>query len=113
MVLVNLSLFAAAGVCEIAGGWLYWRYFRGSPSERVWWRLLLGMMLLLLYGYLPTLQPPGMEFGRTYAVYGGVFILMSLAWAWAVDGQRPDKGDGIGAAIAIAGVAVMLYWPRG
>ena len=89
LVLLNLSLFALAGLLEIGGGWLYWRYFR---LRGAWWCLLLGASLLLVYGWIPTLQPSGLEFGRTYAVYGGMFIVMSVAWGWAVDGNKPDKG---------------------
>lgn len=112
VVLINLSLFIAAGLCEIVGGWLYWRYFRSDDDARRWWQLMMGMILLLLYGWIPTLQPAAMQFGRTYAVYGGIFIFLSLGWGWIADGNQPDKGDFIGAAIAVAGVLVMLYWPR-
>jgi drug/metabolite transporter superfamily protein YnfA len=47
-----------------------------------------------------------------YAVYGGVFIVLSYAWGWALDGDRPDMGDWVGAAIAVAGVLVAWFWPR-
>ena len=59
---------------------------------------------------IPTLQPA--SFGRVYAVYGGFFIVLSLLWGWNVDGVRPDRFDAVGAAIALAGVLVMMYWPR-
>ena len=36
--------------------------------------------------------------GRAYAAYGGVYIVASLAWLWAVEGARPDRWDAIGAA---------------
>ena len=69
------------------------------------------MMLLELYGFLPTLQPA--HFGRVFAAYGGVFIVLSLLWGWKVDGIEPDKFDLIGAGIALVGVVIMMYWPRG
>ncbi len=50
--------------------------------------------------------------GRTYAAYGGVFVVLSLLWGWYADGIRPDVRDAIGAAICLAGVAVIMYWPR-
>lgn len=49
---------------------------------------------------------------RVYAVYGGFFIVMSYLWAWALEGERPDVGDAVGAAIAVGGVLVALFWPR-
>ena len=66
--------------------------------------------LLVLYGVIPTLQPA--PFGRVYAVYGGVFIVLALLWGWSIDGIRPDRYDLIGAGIALFGVLIMMYWPR-
>lgn len=65
---------------------------------------------LILYGIIPTLQAA--HFGRVYAVYGGFFIVLSLLWDWYFDGDRPDRMDVVGAAIALVGVCVMMYWPR-
>jgi small multidrug resistance family-3 protein len=48
-----------------------------------------------------------------YAAYGGVFIVLSLLWGWKVDGIMPDRFDIIGGAIALAGVSIIMYWPRG
>ena len=70
-----------------------------------------------LYGVVPTFQPQtaGTEdFGRVYAAYGCWFIMLSLAWGWAVDGNRPDAGDGIGALLAAVGAdgSVIQRLPR-
>src|SRR4051812_48195684 len=92
----SMALFACAGLCEIGGGWLMWRWLRdGQPG---WWGLL-GAGVLIFYGIVPTLQAS--HFGRTYAAYGGVFIALSLVWGWAIDGDRPDRADVIGALIAL------------
>ncbi len=45
--------------------------------------------------------------------YGGIFIFMSYMWGWALDGDRPDTGDYVGSAIAVAGVLAAWFWPRG
>ena len=63
------------------------------------------------YGFIPTLQPTS-NFGRLYAIYGGFFIVLSYGWGWVVDGEKPDRGDFIGAGIAIVGVALAYFWPR-
>jgi small multidrug resistance family-3 protein len=100
-------LFLLAGLCEIAGGWLIWQWFKES---RPWPWGLAGGLILFLYGSIPTFQPA--HFGRVYAAYGGVFIIMSLLWGWILDGNRPDRFDVIGASVSLAGVAIIMYWPR-
>ncbi|MBW0092790.1 YnfA family protein, partial [Pseudonocardia sp. KRD-188] len=53
------------------------------------------------------------QFGRILAAYGGVFVAGSLAWGMVADGYRPDRYDVIGALVCLAGVAVIMYAPRG
>lgn len=103
----SVLLFLAAGLCEIGGGWLVWKWLRDDKST--WWGLA-GGIVLMLYGLIPTFQRA--HFGRVYAVYGGVFIALSLVWGWWMDGDRPDRLDVVGACVALSGVAVMMYWPR-
>lgn len=54
-----------------------------------------------------------MNFGRVYAAYGGMFVVLSLLWGWRFDGRVPDRPDVWGAALCLAGMAVIMYWPRG
>lgn len=105
----STMLFAVAGICEIAGGYFVWLWLR---DHRTIWLGLLGGLVLFLYGVLPTLQPESASFGRVYATYGGVFIMLSLHWGWWVDGVRPDRFDVIGGLVALAGVAIIMYAPR-
>lgn len=66
-----------------------------------------------IYGVIPTLQPPSASFGRVYATYGGIFIVLSILWGWKIDIVLPDKFDLIGGVIALIGVLVIMYYPRG
>ena len=104
----SLALFLLAGLCEIGGGYLVWLWLRERRGILLG---ALGGLVLFLYGVLPTLQPA--HFGRVYAAYGGVFVVLSLLWGWWVDGVRPDRADAVGATICMVGVAVIMYWPRG
>lgn len=70
----------------------------------------LGALVLILYGMIPTMQPA--HFGRVYAAYGGMFIVLSLLWGWGIDGVRPDRYDAIGAMLCLGGMIVMMYAPR-
>ncbi len=99
--------FILAGLCEIGGGYLVWLWLREAKPV---WLGLAGAAVLFLYGVVPTFQPA--HFGRVYAAYGGVFIVLSLLWGWQVDHIAPDRYDLIGGAIALLGVAVIMYWPR-
>jgi drug/metabolite transporter superfamily protein YnfA len=69
-------------------------------------------VVLCAYGLIPTLQPAEASFSRVYAVYGGVFIVLSYLWGWAIDKVRPDVGDCVGAAISLVGVMLCWFWPR-
>ncbi len=109
MLLIAKSLlyFVLAGLCEIGGGYLIWLWLRESRSA---WLAVVGAIVLVIYGVVPTLQPA--NFGRVYAAYGGVFIVLSIVWGFAVDRTSPDRFDLIGGALALGGVIVMMYWPR-
>jgi small multidrug resistance family-3 protein len=72
---------------------------------------ILGAIALATYGIVPTLQPS--NFGRVYAAYGGVFVVLSILWGWGVDKVLPDKFDIIGGMICLMGVLIIMYWPRG
>ena len=104
---ISIGLFVLAGLCEIGGGYLVWQWFReGKPISLG----ILGGCILVLYGIIPTFQTA--HFGRVYAAYGGMFIVLSLLWGWGFDGNRPDRFDVIGAALCLVGVSVIMYMPR-
>lgn len=105
--ITSVSLFILAGFCEIAGGYFVWRWWRDGAA----WRLgALGAVVLILYGIVPTYQAA--HFGRVYAAYGGVFVVLSILWGWQIDGVAPDVYDLIGGTICVAGVGVIMYAPR-
>ncbi len=101
-------IYIAAALAEIAGCFAFWVWLRLGKS--IWW-ILPGTASLLLFAYLLTLVPSEAA-GRTFAAYGGVYIVASLAWLWAVEGVRPDRWDISGAALCLIGAAVILFGPR-
>jgi small multidrug resistance family-3 protein len=108
-----LVLFVIAGIAEIGGGYLVWKAIRGdlSTNRKKWIFATIGSLVLILYGFIPTLQPTD-SFGRIYAVYGGFFIVLSFLAGWWLDGDKPDLGDVIGGSISLVGVLLILFWPR-
>ena len=107
LVLKSIFYFLVAGLLEIGGGYLIWIWLREGKS---FWYGVFGAFILVLYGFIPTLQPGNFE--RVYAAYGGVFIVMSLIWGWKIDHIVPDRFDIIGSLIVLIGVAVIMFWPR-
>lgn len=105
----SIFYFVLAGVFEIGGGYLVWLWLRDGKS--IWYGLA-GAVSLIIYGIVPTLQPPSASFGRVYAAYGGIFIVLSIIWGWKIDNVVPDKFDLIGGLIALVGVLVIMYYPR-
>ncbi|MFL5729782.1 MAG: YnfA family protein [Cytophagaceae bacterium] len=106
-ILISALYFIAAALCEIGGVYLIWNWLREGGSI---WRGLAGLGILVLYGFIQTLQPGSFE--KVYASYGGVFIVLSILWGWKIDGIAPDRFDLIGCAVVLAGVGIIMYWPR-
>src|SRR3546814_14129716 len=94
--------YIGAALAEIAGCFAFWAWLRLDKS--VWW-IVPGMASLALFAWLLTLVDAE-HAGRTYAAYGGVYIVSALRWLWAVEGGKPDRWDLTGAALCLGGDAV-------
>lgn len=103
-----IVLFILAGLAEIGGGYLIWLWLREGRSYSFG---IIGGIILVLYGVLATFQAFP-SFGRVYAAYGGVFIILSVLWGWGIDRKPPDLYDWIGAGICLIGASVILFAPR-
>jgi small multidrug resistance family-3 protein len=102
-----IALFLIAALCEISGAYLIWQWQRaGKPVAAA----VLGLLALFVYSLIQTAQSFG--FGRTFAAYGGVFILMAMLWGWFVDKRVPDRWDWLGIAVCLVGVVIILAAPR-
>ncbi|WP_189787635.1 YnfA family protein [Streptomyces capitiformicae] len=105
----SVALFALAALFEIGGAWLVWQ---GIREHKGWIWVGGGAIALGLYGVVATWQHDD-NFGRILAAYGGIFVAGSIAWGMVADGYRPDRWDVIGALVCLAGMAVIMYAPRG
>lgn len=105
---MSVIFYFGAALAEIAGCFAFWAWLRLDKSP--WW-LVPGIASLCLFAYLLTLIDAE-HAGRTYAAYGGVYILSALLWIWFAEGVKPDRWDVIGAAMCLIGAAVILWGPR-
>lgn len=101
-------IYALAALGEIAGCFAVWAWWRMGASP-LW--LLPGMASLATFAFLLSLVPVDAA-GRAYAAYGGVYIVASLIWLYAVEGRMPDRFDLIGGAVSILGAGIILFGPR-
>jgi small multidrug resistance family-3 protein len=106
--MMTYLIFAAAALAEIAGCFSFWAWLRLNTTP--WW-LAPGMASLALFAYLLT-RVDSDAAGRTYAAYGGIYIVSSILWLWVVESHRPDRWDITGAAACLIGATIILFGPR-
>jgi 2-keto-3-deoxy-L-fuconate dehydrogenase len=68
-------------------------------------------LALAAFVWLLNLHPTAA--GRVYAAYGGVYVAVAIAWLWLVDGIRVTAWDTVGSLVAVAGMAIIMFAPRG
>ena len=106
--MTSFAYYAVAAVAEIGGCFAFWAWLR--LDRNILWTLP-GLALLILFAMALTRVDAGFA-GRTYAAYGGVYIVASLLWLWAVEGMRPDRWDVAGATISLIGAIIIFAAPR-
>lgn len=106
--LKTVALFVATAIAEIVGCYLPWLWLKQNGSILL---LIPAALSLALFAWLLTLHPTAA--GRTYAAYGGVYICVAVAWLWLVDGIRPTVWDIVGSAVALVGMGIIMFAPRG
>ncbi|MAB25565.1 MAG: hypothetical protein CMK78_14675 [Pseudomonadales bacterium] len=105
--LKTLGLFLLTALAEILGCYLPYLWLREGKSI---WLLLPAALSLAVFAWLLSLHPQAA--GRVYAAYGGVYIFAAILWLWAVDGVRPTAWDMLGSAVAVTGMAIIMFAPR-
>jgi Uncharacterized conserved protein len=100
--------YSIAALGEIGGCFAFWAWLRTGKSP-LW--TIPGVISLILFAMALT-RIEAASAGRAYATYGGVYIVSSLFWMWCVEGVQPDRWDTLGAAVCLAGAAIILSGPR-
>ena len=105
--LKTAGLFFITAIAEIVGCYLPYLWLREGKTI---WLLLPAALSLAAFAWLLSLHPTAA--GRVYAAYGGVYIATAILWLWAVDGIRPTVWDLVGSAVAVTGMAIIMFAPR-
>lgn len=101
-------LFTVTAVAEITGCYLPWLWLNNRASA---WVLVPAVISLGFFVWLLTLHSA--EAGRVYAAYGGVYVATALFWLWLVEGVQPDRWDLLGSTVALSGMVIIMFGPRG
>ena len=104
----TILIYFAAAFFEIAGSFAFWAWLRLDKAP-LW--SLLGILFLVIFAVLLT-KSQAIFAGRAFAAYGGIYIASSLVWLALVEKTQPDRWDFLGAALTIAGAAIILFGPR-
>lgn len=104
--LVIVPLFVLTAIAEIAGCYLVFLWMRDTRSPLM---LVGAAVALALFAWLLSFHPSA---GRAYAAYGGIYVAAAVVWGWLVEKQPPDRWDLIGAAVSLAGMAIITFGPR-
>ncbi len=106
--LKTIALFFVTAIAEIVGCYLPYLWLTQGRSA---WLLVPAAFSLAAFAWLLSLHPTAA--GRVYAAYGGVYISVAILWLWAVEGITPTIWDLVGASVALAGMAIIMFAPRG
>ena len=67
-----------------------------------------SLTLLVGFAMLVSIVDVGAA-GRTYAIYGGIYIAAAFAFFWATEYQLVTRWDVAGVLLSLAGAATIMY----
>lgn len=103
LLLKSLGLFFITAIAELLGSYLMYLWLRQGKSG---WLFVPAMVSLIAFAWLLTLHPGAAS--RTYAAYGGVYVVASLLWLLFVEKQSLTAGDWVGGLIILIGAGVII-----
>lgn len=104
VLLKPFALFVLTALAELIGCYLPYLWLKKNGSA---WLLLPAALSLAIFAWLLSLHPTAA--GRVYAAYGGVYIAVALLWLWKVDRVQLTTWDCAGAAVALAGMGIIVW----
>lgn len=106
--MLNYLWFFLAALFEIAGCYGFYLWLRLGKSA--FW-CVPALFSLMVFALLLT-RVEAAYAGRSYAAYGGIYVVASLGWLMVVERVRPQGSDWLGAALCVVGASIILFGPR-
>lgn len=103
----TIALFTLTAIAELIGCYLPYLWLKQGKSVLL---LIPAAISLAMFAWLLSLHPAAA--GRVYAAYGGVYIAAAILWLWLVDGITPTIWDFVGSAVALIGMAIIMFAPK-
>lgn len=70
------------------------------------WFAFFAVISLGVFGWLLTLHPGAAA--RTYAAYGGIYVLSSLLWLLLIEKQQLTRWDVVGGLVILIGAGIII-----
>ena len=103
----TIFIFMMTAYFEILGCYSVLQYVKtskqGEPANIF---LVIAIISLGLFSWLLTLHP--MESGRTYIIYGGIYIVSSFLWLWFVNDAKITIADISGIVFILLGTTLLM-----
>ena len=97
-------LLIVTALCEIIGCYNFYLWLRMDKTALY---LIPSAIFLALFSWLLTFHPS--YAGRVYAIYGGVYVAVSILWLWLFEKQTPTTWDLSGGLLVITGAVIIAY----
>lgn len=101
-----IILFAFSAVAEILGCYLFWLILKEGKSYLLF---IPAVLSLVIFAWLLTFLPSAA--GRTYAAYGGMYIVVALIWLRFIEGIELTRWDLVGGLVALIGMSIIAFQP--
>lgn len=103
LLLKSLGVFFITAIAELLGSYLMYLWLRQGKAA---WLSIPAVLSLVIFAWLLTLHPGAAA--RTYAAYGGVYVVSSLLWLLLIEKQALTLWDIVGGLIILIGAGVII-----
>lgn len=97
-----IILYVITSIFELLGCYFVWNSIKVSKS---YYEFAFGTVFLISYAIIPTIH--GIDFGKSYILYGCIFVLVVIGWTNFKEYHVLDLYDWIASVLVL--IATILY----